>query len=211
MNIYTRIYDNLVAASSNLKEEWENSTNVLQRHRILPGHQGGKYVEDNCTYLTLREHIIAHYLLWKIHRNPGDYRAYKMMSGIDVPFSEHSEYTKKRLSESHKGIPLSAEHRRKISEGQMGRMPGFGGKKHSEETRRKMSESQKGREITKKHRENLSNSRKKLNGSWVTEEYRKNMANIVRGRKHTEETKRKMREAHIKRRAAKKQDLNAKN
>jgi hypothetical protein len=203
MSIYTRIYNNLVKTRSDLKEEWENRSNVLQRHRVLPGHQGGKYVEDNCTYLTLREHIIAHYLLWKIHRNPGDYKAYKMMSGIDTPFSKHSEYTKKRLSKSHKGVLLSEEHRRKISEGQRGRIPGFGDKKHSDETKRKMSESQKGREITKKHRENLSNSRKKLNGSWVTEEYRKNMANIVRGRKHSEETKRKMKDAWAKRKAAK--------
>jgi len=203
MSIYRKIYDNLVASRSNLKEEWEHKVIQLQRHRIQPGHQGGEYIEDNCTYLTLREHVIAHYLLWKIHKHSGDYRAYKMMSGIDAPFSEHSEYTKSKLSESHKGVPLSKEHCRRISEGQTGRTPGFGGKKHSEETKRKMSEASTGREQSEVQRKKLSNSRKKLNGSWVTDEYRKNMAEVVRGRKHSEETKQKMKDAWAKRKAAK--------
>ena len=35
--------------------------------------------ENNYTYLTVREHIIAHFLLWKIYKNPNDLRSMKML------------------------------------------------------------------------------------------------------------------------------------
>jgi hypothetical protein len=40
---------------------------------------GGIEHENNFTYLTVREHIIAHYLLWKIYNTPNDLRAMKML------------------------------------------------------------------------------------------------------------------------------------
>jgi len=40
---------------------------------------GGDDIEDNYTYLTVREHQIAHYLLWKIHGNINDLRAMHML------------------------------------------------------------------------------------------------------------------------------------
>jgi hypothetical protein len=34
----------------------------LEKHRILPGHQGGTYVESNVVLVTFPEHVMAHYL-----------------------------------------------------------------------------------------------------------------------------------------------------
>ena len=51
----------------------------LHEHHIKPRHVGGTDDKENLTYLTIREHIIAHYLLWKIHKNPNDLRSMKML------------------------------------------------------------------------------------------------------------------------------------
>lgn len=51
----------------------------LHKHHILPSHSGGLDVSENYTYLTVREHIIAHYLLWRINKNPDDLRSMKML------------------------------------------------------------------------------------------------------------------------------------
>jgi len=40
---------------------------------------GGTDDETNFTYLTVREHVIAHFLLWKIHKNPNDLRSMNML------------------------------------------------------------------------------------------------------------------------------------
>lgn len=40
---------------------------------------GGDNTDKNFTYLTPREHVIAHFLLWKIHKNPNDLRSMHML------------------------------------------------------------------------------------------------------------------------------------
>ena len=117
---YTQIYDNLVEKGKALKEQWEPTGSGLERHRIVPGHQGGEYIEENCTYLTHREHIIAHFLLWKINGHQGDRSAYQMMKGVTCyPPAlgvKRTEETRRRISESKKGKKKSEETRRRISE-----------------------------------------------------------------------------------------------
>ena len=51
----------------------------LHKHHIIPKHSGGNDDDSNITYLTNREHIIAHYLLWKINKNVNDLRSMKML------------------------------------------------------------------------------------------------------------------------------------
>jgi hypothetical protein len=46
---------------------------------------GGDNSEENLTYLSVREHIIAHYLLWKIYKNPNDLRSMKMLGANITP------------------------------------------------------------------------------------------------------------------------------
>lgn len=78
MDIYSRIYYTLCNNRSQLKESWHPGSN-LHRHHIIPKHSNGTDDDSNYTYLTVREHIIAHFLLWKIHKNPNDLRAMKML------------------------------------------------------------------------------------------------------------------------------------
>lgn len=64
------------------------------------------------------------------------------MSRIKKGNVHHSEETRRKLSEAHKGKKTSEETKRKLSEINLG-------KKLSDETRKKMSESRKGKPITK--------------------------------------------------------------
>jgi hypothetical protein len=40
---------------------------------------GGTDDDENFTYLTPREHVIAHFLLWKVYKNPNDLRSMHML------------------------------------------------------------------------------------------------------------------------------------
>ena len=70
-----------------------------------------------------------------------------------------SEQTKKKKSESHKGIQLTEETKRKISEANKGH-------EVTEETKKKISEANKGRQFTEEHIKNLSQSMKGKNKHW---------------------------------------------
>lgn len=78
MSIYSQIYYKLCNSKSQLKESWVRGSG-LHRHHIIPKHSGGKDEETNYTYLTPREHQIAHFLLWKIYHNVNDLRSMKML------------------------------------------------------------------------------------------------------------------------------------
>lgn len=80
----------------------------------------------------------------------------------------HSEETKRKMSESHKGMALSEETRRKISEAKKG-------KQLSGETKQKISEANKGKQFSEEAKQKMSESHK--------------------GKCHSEETKQKMSEA----------------
>ena len=75
---YISLYNNLCSSRSQLKEHWGKGSG-LHRHHIKPRHMGGIDDDQNFTYLTLREHIIAHFLLWKIYKNPNDLRSMHML------------------------------------------------------------------------------------------------------------------------------------
>lgn len=86
MNFYERLYYSLCRERSQLKEMYRYGSG-LHRHRIVPGHMGGEYTDDNISYLSVREHVIAHYLLWKIYRSPNDLRSMKML-GANLSHSQ---------------------------------------------------------------------------------------------------------------------------
>lgn len=85
MSIYHKIYNNLCSVGVNKKSYWELKELGYHRHHIIPKHSGGSNEENNFTYLTVREHIIAHYLLWKLHRKPNDLRAMHMLGAKLTP------------------------------------------------------------------------------------------------------------------------------
>ena len=55
-----------------------------ERHHIVPRYMGINNSNENLVYLSFREHILAHYILWRLHGNVEDKIAYKMMSGQTV-------------------------------------------------------------------------------------------------------------------------------
>jgi hypothetical protein len=78
--MYCNIYKNLCESRKELKELYKPNSE-LHRHHITPRHSGGDDSPNNFTYLTIREHIIAHFLLWKIHGNINDLRAVSVLRG----------------------------------------------------------------------------------------------------------------------------------
>jgi len=89
----------------------------------------------------------------------------------------HSEETKKKISESHKGKKLSEEHRRKISEALKGRIitgewkrkisevtkgknNPFYGKNHSEEAKRKLSKFHENKKLPEETKLKMSEAQK---------------------------------------------------
>ena len=51
----------------------------VERHHVVPRSQGGSDDPANLVYLTAREHFLAHWLLYRIHRTAATARAFKMM------------------------------------------------------------------------------------------------------------------------------------
>jgi len=78
MGIYSQIYFRLCESKKQSKKQYFSGSG-LHKHHIVPRHSGGSDEESNFTYLSPREHIIAHFLLWKMHKNPNDLRAMKML------------------------------------------------------------------------------------------------------------------------------------
>jgi hypothetical protein len=113
MGIYSSIYYTLISKNVNKKHLWESKKVVLHRHHIVPRHSGGLDEESNYTYLTIREHICAHFLLWKIHRNKNDLRAMHMLGAKLTPHQRRM--TGKFCFENNIGM-FSDEYKNKRSE-----------------------------------------------------------------------------------------------
>ena len=138
---YSSIYNKLVLNGQKNKPFYKKGSG-LEKHHITPTHAGGLNEDSNYTYLSRREHIVAHYLLWKIYKMNGDKWALCRMSGkkLDNVGEKHPSYGKP-LSEEHKTKlrrKRSSETRKLMSANSMGKGNNFYGKKHSKETIAKM-------------------------------------------------------------------------
>ena len=76
---FKKLYDKICIEGKNKKQLYESKKYDMHKHHILPTHNGGDDTEENFTYVTIREHIICHYLLWKIYKMPNDLRSMKML------------------------------------------------------------------------------------------------------------------------------------
>ena len=70
---YVKIYESLISDRITLwsarSEQKKQKIGYYERHHILPKCLGGNNNKQNLVYLTAREHFIAHWLLWKIHKS----------------------------------------------------------------------------------------------------------------------------------------------
>lgn len=78
--MFKQIYENLINKCRS-ENRIKSDEVYYERHHIIPKHMNGSDELDNLVLLTFREHIIAHFLLWKIYNKEQDLIAYKMRSG----------------------------------------------------------------------------------------------------------------------------------
>jgi hypothetical protein len=183
-----------------------------EAHHIVPRSLGGSDDADNLIRLTARQHFIAHWMLARAIGGSAS-RAFFMMSNFgkygqvnsttyQIARQEYaeiariqfrgrvmppvSEETRKKQRQAKLGKKLSAEHVEKVRLAVLGRKMG-------PEFAAKVSEAKRGR----------SNGR---NGCSMPEETKQRIGDAQRGalnhmagRKHSPETKEKMRIAHMKR------------
>lgn len=161
----------------------------IEKHHVFPVSIYGK--NQRIVLLTAREHYIAHALLEKacIKRyGPKHYKTIKMtfahcaMKGNNRYYnSVLYEHAKRRRNNSMKGKPsgaiFSAETRELMRQRRLGSVA-------SAETRRKMSESRKGKKMPPKSAETIQKM----------SEAQKGKPNPMQGKKHSEESREKMRQ-----------------
>lgn len=61
---YNKIYNSII-----LKRKKEIPIGYSENHHIVPKSMGGSNSKNNLVRLTAREHFLAHWLLYKIHKN----------------------------------------------------------------------------------------------------------------------------------------------
>ena len=113
-----------------------------ERHHIVPKSMGGDDSQENLVYLTAREHYMAHWMLWKLHRNRqmatafwrmvnGDKRrpapSYAVESARVAHNEKHGSYISELMLNSehrYRGKTLSVDHREKMSKTRIGQKRG---------------------------------------------------------------------------------------
>ena len=95
-----------------------------------------------------------------IDRNKNCHLVNKCWGGLGNAGYSHSDFSKNKISESHKGKTLSNETKHKLSILNKGERHPKYGTTHSLETRKRISESLKGKKFSAERKKNLSNSHK---------------------------------------------------
>lgn len=234
---YKKVYDALIN-----KAILRGKIYPKERHHIVPKSMGGSDRKDNLVYLTPREHIIAHKMLWKIYRNKQMSCALWMMqhtrSGIKLTSKQYeilkiehavrvseintgrvvTNKTREKLRQANLGKKKSVESKAKMSNSQKGRISPMKGRKHTQKSKDKNSVSNKGRiawnkgiKYTEEQKAKLDISGLEKGHGWnkgisATPQAKENMSiaqkksqegkpGTFTGKKHTEETKKQMRES----------------
>ena len=140
--------------------------NIINSSRLNPPTKGHKHhiipkcwfkmnnlpidnSKDNLVLLSYEDHIKVHKLSILCAATPEmkskmGFAVKRLLKG-NFSGMHHTEESRRKNAEAHKGKTLSVESRKKISEALKGDKNPFYGKKHSNETLKKMSESLKGK------------------------------------------------------------------
>lgn len=161
---YQKHYNRLIETRRNLGRQ-----NIYtERHHIIPVCMGGDNSKENIIDLTAREHFLAHWLLWRIHKNDKLANAFYAMTRKSANQERSISYSSIGYAEAKEAC-ASATSRR------------FRGVPKSEEQRRRMSESAKGKSKSEEHKNNLSRS---LIGKKLSEERVEKMKIYTKGGKN---------------------------
>lgn len=188
-NKYKKWYDNIIEIAKKRK----TVEGYKEKHHILPRCLGGKDNKENIIELTAREHFICHWLLIKCAENT--YVKRKMQYAFGALMRNGKNNDRKLSSRQYNIIRTQISLARK-------------GHKHTKETRIKMSQSHKGQipwnkgktgivklsDETKKRISIASKNRKPASEETRTKISQAKLGHKtgMTGKKHTEETKRKM-------------------
>ena len=139
---YKKIYAQLIRRAK--ERDWTKKTApcYVEMHHIKPKSMGGSNNRKNLVCLTAREHFLAHWMLYKIHKTQSMAWAWSAMSSKSTPLgirhnSKNFERARKALSKEMTGREVSQETREKLRKTSTGR-------KHSDKTKNKWSIDRKG-------------------------------------------------------------------
>lgn len=147
---YSKIYDSIISKA--LSRVRPNC--YCEKHHILPKSMGGSDDKTNIAILTAREHFIAHWLLYKIHKNKSMALAFFSMSKpVGNGRKRYSSHSFKYAREA--GAMAVSEMKSGDKHHMFGLVgasnPNFGSKR-TDETRMKLSEIAKKRTGGKNHK-----------------------------------------------------------
>jgi hypothetical protein len=83
-----------------------------ERHHIVPKWLGGTDDDTNLVYLSFKDHVFAHWLLWRIHRDKPSAYSYYMMSKRK---KANPNPTVEQFAQTNKGRVMSQASKDKIS------------------------------------------------------------------------------------------------
>jgi hypothetical protein len=96
---YQAIYDNLIKQAQASKID-----GYVEKHHIVPKSMGGTDDASNIVKLTARQHFVAHWLLFKIYKNPSMAKAFRLMlDASQRPKSRSYEIAKSIYAQSMRG------------------------------------------------------------------------------------------------------------
>ena len=108
-------------------------------HHIIPRHAGGDDSTENLVSLTVEDHAIAHFVLWKMYGRSGDLIAWKALSGDYSKDDFHREAASDRWKVDN---PMFRKEVKEVFSERMTRDNPM----HDPETRNKHSASMKSKE-----------------------------------------------------------------
>ena len=122
---YKRLYNQLIASGS--KDKFPLS----HGHHIIPKHIGGTDDEWNFVFLTVKQHALAHRLLWKMDGRWQDKLAWQGLKGW-IGEEDIRHQIAIANGKGRKGHPISEEHRAKIAKASLGNKRAAGCKRSPE-------------------------------------------------------------------------------
>lgn len=188
---YKKIYEQLIDSRKNKPKI---PGQYYERHHIVPFSMSKDNNEKNLIYLSAREHFLAHWLLWRIHRNRQTAYAFWCMCNWNTELQKlnrkFSSIVYAEAKEACHIVGKSEEFKQKVSEAQIG-------KKMSDETKKKISDSLKNRSLSEEHKLKIKNTRL---ANPVSDEAKKKISEFRKGKLLSDETKKKISESlkHIK-------------
>lgn len=217
MNKYNKWYNQIIERAKH-----RDLDDYTESHHIIPESLGGSDAPENLVNLTAREHFLCHWLLVKITTGEDHY---KMLNALRMMRAEKQgqkryktkitarvyEYIKKEYAQlqsqrySGKNNPMYGDKFYRSDEGKKRQRESILGDKNGskqQKARKKIADSKTGKKreaFSEEWRANMSKAKQGKNnnryGVEVLDSTRKKIGDKIRGRKHTDEEKKRRADA----------------